>query len=282
MKFSELEHMLQSAAYHTMSKKKLIYSALVLLACSLFMIFGMSVSLFAGSWVSSGLYFVSFFLSLALVMALGVILIRYYHDEIKERDVTLKDLILNSWSTALGALSLFVPVVLGYLALWMAQGVFLVCASIPFLGQFVATIFSFVPFLLNLATLMLGMGVLYALFCLTPTLSLTNSFQQGQFSQVFRDALRMGFMRMLLFIASVVPLAVSLVLLGASFSMTMGMLSEQQAILDRVLQWFFIMVPFSALLAPAVIFFFNLATQTHVYIQRQTRQEVIEEPEKKA
>jgi len=270
MKFSEFEQMLHSAARHTISKKKIIYTALVLLACSLFMIFAMAVSLYTGSWVSSGLYFVPFFLSLSLLMALGVIVIRRYHDEIKERDVALKDLVLNSWSTVLGALSLFVPVILGYLALWMGQGIFLVCASIPFLGQFFATIFAFVPFLLNVATLLLGIGVLYLLFCVTPILSLTNLFQQGQFTQVFRQAIQMGFTRALFFVSALTPLLISLLILSMSFSMTMALLAEQQAILDRVLQWFFIMVPFSMLLSPAVIFFFNFATEAHVYIHKQS------------
>jgi hypothetical protein len=38
--------------------------------------------------------------------------------------------------------------------------------------------------------------------------------------------------------------------------------------LHIVLQWFFIMLPFTALLSPAVVFFFNFATEAHVFLKR--------------
>ncbi len=36
-------------------------------------------------------------------------------------------------------------------------------------------------------------------------------------------------------------------------------------------QWFFIMLPFAVLLAPAVIFFFNFAAECHVLICKKMR-----------
>ena len=39
-----------------------------------------------------------------------------------------------------------------------------------------------------------------------------------------------------------------------------------------VLQWFFIMIPFTAILSPAVVFFFNFSAEAHVLIQKNLRE----------
>ncbi|MES2123025.1 MAG: hypothetical protein V4492_09700, partial [Chlamydiota bacterium] len=38
------------------------------------------------------------------------------------------------------------------------------------------------------------------------------------------------------------------------------------------LQWFFIMLPFSALLTPALIFFFNFAAESHVLMLKKMQE----------
>jgi hypothetical protein len=43
--------------------------------------------------------------------------------------------------------------------------------------------------------------------------------------------------------------------------------------LQTVLKWFFIMLPFTAFLTPAVIFFFNFAAESHVLMQKQLKGE---------
>lgn len=266
MNFSDLEHMLHRAAAHTMSKKKLLYTSLALFLCGLVMIFGMSASLVFGSWLALSLNFVPLFISLALIMALGVILVQSYHNEVKKRDLEFKDLTMRSWSTMLGTLSLFIPVVVAYLALWMAQGVFLVCASIPFIGPFFAIIFAFIPFVLHLATLLLGLLSIYMLFCLTPALSFSTSWQHGNFFQTFKDSLKHGFTRLLLFIVAFIPLIVSFILLIISLKLTLMMFSQTPNEQEQVMQRFFLMLPFAILLAPSVIFFFNVASETYGYI----------------
>lgn len=268
MDFSDFEHIVQRAASHTMSKKKLIYTGLTLFFCGLVMVFGLSASLVFGSWLALSLNFVPLFVSLALIMGLGVILVRSYHDEIKKKEVEFRDLAMRSWSTILGTLSLFVPVVIAYLALWMAQGVFLVCTSIPFIGQFFAIIFAFIPFVLHLATLLLGVLSIYFLFCLTPTLSLGTSWQQGNFVQAFKESLKQGLTRLLLFVVAFFPLLVSFILLMTSLKMTTVMFTEMSNPEEAVMQRFFLMLPFALLLAPSVIFFFNVATETNVFIHK--------------
>lgn len=269
MNFSDFEHIVGRAASHTMAKKKLLYTGLALFFCGLVMVFGMSAGLAFGSWLALSLNFVPLFISLALLMSLGVILVRSYHDEIKKKEVVFKDLAIRSWTTIIGTLSLFIPVVLAYLALWMAQGMFLVCATIPFIGQFFTIVFAFIPFVLHLATLILGLLSFYFLFCLTPTLSFGVSWQQANLVQVFKDSVQQGFMRLLLFGVAFIPLLLSFVLLMASLKMTVLMFTQELGPEELVMQRLFLMLPFAWLLAPAVIFFFNVATEANILIHKK-------------
>ncbi len=282
MQFLDLEHIVERAAARTMSKKKLTYTGLTLFFCGLVMLFGMSASVAFGSWLSLSLNFVPLFVSLALIMALGVILVQSYSIEQKQHTVEMKDLALRSWPTILGTLSLFVPVVIAYLALWMAQGIFLVCTAIPFIGPFFAVVFAFIPFILHLATLVLGLMSIYFLFCLTPTLAHLGGLpgvlgqaarqeegSQGQelsFVRAFKESLTHGFTRMALFLLGLVPLIVCIILLGVSWKMTTMMFDPTSAE-ELVMQRFFLMLPFALLLAPAVIFFFNIAAETQAFVK---------------
>jgi hypothetical protein len=188
---------------------------------------------------------------------------------VKKKEVVFKDLAIRSWTTIVGTLSLFIPVVLAYLALWMAQGVFLVCAAIPFIGQFFAIVFAFIPFVLHLATLILGLLSIYFLFCLTPTLSFGVSWQQANFVQAFKDSLHQGFTRFLLFVVAFLPLLLSFILLATSLKMTLLMFTQDMGPDELVMQRLFLMLPFAWLLAPSVIFFFNVATETNVLIHKK-------------
>lgn len=268
MEFQDVEKIVQRASCYTMSKKKLIYTGLILFFCGLVMIFGMSAGLAFGSWLALSLNFVPLFVSIALLMALGVILVQSYNDEMKQKNVEIRDLAMRSWSTILGTLSLFIPVVIAYLALWMAQGVFLVCTAIPFIGSFFAVIFAFIPFMLHLATLLLGVTSIYFLFCLTPTFALVGTWREANLLSNFKQSMQQGFTRMILFIVGVAPLLACILLLGASWKMT-TMMFETVSPEELVMQRFFLMLPFALLLAPSVIFFFNVATETRAYITKE-------------
>lgn len=153
----------------------------------------------------------------------------------------------------------------------MLLGVFFLFKEIPGLGQVVTVILAFGPFLINLGSLLLCLLNLSMLFFLAPVIALrglnriqisqtlVNRFQKDVFSNLF-----LGFIGAL-------PLFFAVAILSLAAFMTGAICYNCDHPIYSVLQWFFIMIPFTALLSPAIIFFFNFAAESHVLIQREIR-----------
>jgi len=78
---------------------------------------------------------------------------------------------------------------------------------------------------------------------------------------------------LLLFIALVPLFVVMGVLLGSAF-LTGSLYDTSEKPVNTVLIWFFTMIPFTAILAPAVVFFFNFGAESHVMIMKKQRETV--------
>jgi hypothetical protein len=67
------------------------------------------------------------------------------------------------------------------------------------------------------------------------------------------------------------PLIVMVAFLVSAATLTGMALFVMERTWAISLQWFFIMIPFAALLTPAVIFFFNFAAESFVLLQRRAK-----------
>src|SRR5690606_7011375 len=119
------------ASNHTFCQSKLLFTFLVLAGCGLLVVFFRGLALHAGQWVLLSLTFLPIFLSAGVLFAMGILLIRVYHDEIKKRDFSYLEIVGKSWEILVGASYLSVPIILGYLVLWMVMGVFYLLREIP-------------------------------------------------------------------------------------------------------------------------------------------------------
>jgi MFS family permease len=269
MEFADLTEMTKRAAAFTLQKKKLAFTSIVLFFSGLILLFGMAVGISLGPWLSMSLFFIPLFITLGALMGLGVLLIRSYHDEVKQKDSSIKSILLNSWAQMLGAIALFVPIVLGYLCLWVLMGLFLLCSEIPIIGPVFAVLFAFIPFIMNVVVLAVILFAVYLLFSLTPTFALTNFWQDSQFVELVQKAVKRTSSLAILFVLGLVPFLFSFGLLLVASLMTMSFIAQDESQLQLVLQWFFIMLPFVLLLTPSVVFFFNMATEAHIYLQKK-------------
>ena len=95
---------------------------------------------------------------------MGILLIRMYHDEVKQRDVNFWNTLSRSWEVVIGASYFALPIIFSYLLLWMLMGIFVLLQDIPLFGEFFGTVLSFAPFLINLGTLVLCLLALAVLF----------------------------------------------------------------------------------------------------------------------
>lgn len=271
MGWNEIQRIFDRAALQTLDLRKLLFAFAVLATGGLLILFFRAIAMHTGTLIALSLAFMPFFLCAALLLAAGIILVRAYHDAVKKKRVSYREIFARSWPLMMGASYFSIPIILGYLVLWMLLGLFNLLKDIPYIGDFFAVVLVFGPFLLNVGSLLLCVLNIAMLFFLTPIVAL-RGINRLHVTQMLSRRFRMDiFTHLFLFVIALTPVLLTLGLLHLSLCLTgiAGFVSKG-AIQSQV-QWLFIMIPYTALLAPATVFFFNFATEAHVLMQSQLR-----------
>jgi len=269
MTLEEVQFIFNRALSLTFSKAKLLLAFVVLAFCGLLVVFFRGIAVDAGQWLSLSLTFVPIFICGGVLLSVGILLIRIYHDEIKQKEVSYKKTLGKSWEVVIGASYFSVPIILSYLLLWMVLGIFVLLSEIPGIGIFFGTVLSFGPFLVNLGTLVLLVLNIALLFFVAPIIAL-KGFNRIQVSRTLVRRFKNDiFSNLFLVTIAALPLLFVVGLLTLSAFLTGSLCFACVTPLHTVLFWFFTMIPFTALLSPAVVFFFNFAAEGHVLIQRK-------------
>ncbi|MBI5272789.1 MAG: hypothetical protein HY861_02260 [Chlamydiia bacterium] len=270
MNWSDLERAFSRAVTLSFSKKKLALAFPVLVFCGIFVVFCRAVAFETGEWVSMSFVFLPILLSSGILFALGILLIRMHHHEAKQLTLDFKKLMSHSAELIIGTSYLSIVPILIYLCLWIILGVFFLLKETPLLGNFFSVVLSFGPFLLIFSSLALCLFNLGLLFFGAPVVALQSPIRDSlarQISLVLRHRLLSG---LALFMLALLPtllvagaLCLAAILTNVSFSIAGRSLSV-------ALEWFFIMLPFAAILAPVVVFFFNFAAESYQLLQGST------------
>lgn len=265
--------MFNRALSFSINKKKFLLVFTILALCGVLTVFFRGLALEANEWVLMSLTFLPIFLCAGILLSLGIVLIRIYHDEIKKRDVSYSEILNKSWEIMIGASYFCIPIILSYLLLWMLLGVFFLLKEIPAVGPFFSAILAFGPFLINLGSLILCVLSLAILFFVTPIIAL-KGINRIQIAQILSKKLKDDiFSNIILALIATFPLWVIVGFLTLAAWMTGAICFACDSALHQILQWFFTMIPFTAVLTPAVIFFFNFAAESHVMMMKQGRKE---------
>lgn len=272
MHLQDIQFIFNRACLQTFEKRKLLSAFLIMALCGVLVVFFRGLSVNAGHWLLLSLTFLPFFLCAGILMSLGIILIRVYHDEIKKKEINYKTILSKSWEIVLGASYFSVPIILSYLLLWMLLGVFVLLREIPYAGEFFGAILAFAPFLINLFSLVLCLLSVSLLFFVTPIIALKGINRMQVSESLINRFNKDIFSNLLLAIISVLPAVCIVGLLILAGSMTQALCFTCENPISNVLEWFFIMIPFTAILAPAVVFFFNFAAESHVLILKETKE----------
>ncbi len=184
---SDLQKAFNRAFTYSCNLEKCFFTFASLLLCGLFFVFFQGIALHAPEWVSQGLRFFSLFLSTGIMLAAGILLIRTYHNAIKNREVSYRELVLNSWELLIRATYLVIPLICSYLILWVSLGIYLLLSKAPALGPLFNVIFSFIPFLLNFGALSLLVLSFILLFFLTPIFALKGGITYKVFNRSQKD-----------------------------------------------------------------------------------------------
>lgn len=275
MNLTDVSFAFNRALSKSFDRKKLLLTFVVLFLCGLLFIFFQGLAVGAGSWVGISMAFIPIFLSAGLLLSMGIILIRIYHDEIKGKEVIYRNVVGKSWEMVIGASYFSIPIILSYLLLWMLTGLFVLFEHVPLIGPLFSVFLAFAPFLLNLCSIVLCVLNISLLFFVTPALAFKGisavAISQGLMDRFKHDI----FLNLFLAVIAVLPLTAVLGILIFAGFMTGGAALPTNFPLFVVMRWFFIMIPFVAILSPAVVFFFNFAAESHVLLIKDAKQQAL-------
>lgn len=271
MTWHDLEKMFNRALSRSLTKEKVALVFPILALCGLLASISRTLSHGASEWIQMSLGFLPVFLCGALLLAVGIILTRIYHHEVKGRPIQYLRTIKQSSSLFVGIFYLTVPIVFAYLVLWMFLGLFYLLREIPAAGEFIGSVLSFGPFLLVLGSILLGLLTVLTLFYLTPAAALKSELRPQLFERVFAELGQNLFLAVSMPLIALFPTLIIGGLLSLSAIVTQIMYVESGHGLSIALKWLFMMVPFSAILTPAIIFFFNFSAETYVLMRKHRK-----------
>lgn len=269
--FQTFSFIFNRALAFTFSKKKLLLVFCLLALSGLLVVFFRGLALHAGEWVQLSLTFLPIFICTGILLSMGILLIRIYHDEVKQKEISYWSILSRSWEEAIAASYFTIPIILSYLLLWILLGIFVLLSEIPSVGEFFSAILAFGPFLINLGALVLCLLSLAILFFIAPLIALKGLEKGAIFQMALKRIERDPFANIILILIALLPLVVMITLLILAVWLTGSLCLDCHNSLQTVLKWFFIMLPFTAFLTPAVIFFFNFAAEAHVLMQKQVK-----------
>jgi len=110
---------------------------------------------------------------------------------------------------------------------------------------------------------------LFLLFFATPHIALNSRLKLKLAEDVYRRFSENLFSNLLLFLLGVVPLLLVVGLLSLAAFLTGVNFFINTETLAIALQWFFIMIPFCAILTPGILFFFNFAVESYALMQKK-------------
>jgi hypothetical protein len=219
--------------------------------------------------------FTPFFLCSGVLLATGIYLIRIYHDEVKKKTVSFRQTLNKSWEIMMGASYFAIPLILVYLLLWMLMGIFFLFREIPLIGEFFSVILVLGPYLINLGSLLLCILSVGMLFFVAPIIAL-KGFNRRQVAEVLAKRFKRDlFSNIVLIIVAVLPLLAVLGILVWAGILTDTVCFACDKPIYNVIQWFFMTIPFAVFLAPAIVFFFNFAAESHVLMVKASKEEKI-------
>lgn len=271
MTWKEVETIFNRALSYTFSRKKLLFTAPILIFCGLVSVCFRLLGAQGHGWLAISMKFMPLFFCSSVLLAAGIVLIRVYHHEVKGLPLSYRKTFQDSKNLMTDIAYLALPVVLIYLALWTLLGVFYLFKEIPIVGDALSIVLSFGPFLLLLGSFLLSVFCVAFLFFVTPSVSLKSSVHVDILKGAWQRLAFNPFTNVALLLLSLLPGALIATLMTMAARMTGKNFVAAGTPMAIGLQWFFIMIPFSALLAPAVVFFFNFAVESHVLMVKKMK-----------
>lgn len=269
MTFKELELIFNRSIRFSFARKKFFLVTPILFVAGLLVIFCREMASGSSEWVVLSLSFLPIFLSAGLLIAMGVLLSRAYHNEVKGIYVSYKLILSQSWDLIIGISYLTFPLLIAYLVMWLAMGLFYLIREIPALGDFLSVVLVFAPFLILFGSIALSVFTVFLLFFCTPHIAFKSYDRFRLIEGLLVRFISSIFANVYLFILSLIPLGLSMVLLSATTTLTGYAFQTPIGSTAATFQQIFMLLPISMILTPGVIFFFNFALESYVFLEKK-------------
>ncbi len=227
----------------------------------IFLFFGTLAASSAG-WLKATLGLLPLFLSVGLFCSLGVILVKLYDDELQRKKSTLLSVAKDSLQLLLGTSYITIPLFVLFIVLWIFLGLYQLLSYTPLFGSFIGVTLSFVPFLIYVALFLILAISVITLFYLVPPVAINGWEGREIIKQKLTEILVDPFNHGKYLLIALIPPTISLFILLWSARMAKLHFKEVEIDLFAV-QWVIVLIPFAALLAPSVLFFFNFAHEIY-------------------
>ncbi|MDF2578176.1 MAG: Conserved putative rane protein [Chlamydiales bacterium] len=269
MNLQKLVFIFNRALKNCFNKEKYFLTCACLLVCGTIVAFCRGFAIAAGPWAEVGLSFLPFFICGCIWAPIGILLIRLYHDSVKNKETTITDTLIRSWQVMLNSSYLFLPLIIIHCMLWIILGLFFFIKSIPFIGEGISILLASGPFILILLMIVLSLVPLLALFFVVPVLALKEKEIPKVLELVWSRVIKDPSTQFFLFFIGCTPLLLIVLLLLITSLVSGATYLTSEGVLSVTFQWFCSMFPFVVLLAPTIIFFFNFAAESHVITNKE-------------
>lgn len=273
MSFEQFEGQFNRAFLLSFKLKRLLFLFIALAICGLIAIFFRTLAIYSGPWMAMNLCYLPLLIGTAILMASGVILVRAYPDEIKDGGVSYREMMSHSWQRMLVGSYFALPLILAYIILWLFLGIFVLLSYIPSVGPFFAALLAFVPFLINCAILSLCVLAICLLFFILPRFSLGNINPRLLPEMFFHNFWKNPLQHLALLTVGIIPAILVFCFLSYATCMTIRALNLPWGSLHEALMMLMILIPFLGILTPAVLFFFNFATEAYQLLKKGDQSE---------
>jgi len=272
MFWTSVERAIYRAFFFSYSKKNFLLTFPALVLCGSLVVFCWTFAQSANAWIAMNLIFLPLFLSTALLLALGSMLVKVYYMEVKGLSLNLKRLLSGCTDLMLKTSFLCIPPLLIYLLLWVVLGFFFLLKAIPGVGSFFSVIFSFAPFFLIFGSLLLLLLSLGLLFFVPPLAAFKKLKRIALVKKALETFKQHPLKAIFCLLIALLPTVFLCLLLGISAHFTNISFSLSSNPLALGMSWFFMMIPFAFILSFGVNFFFHFAFESFLLLQSQQQE----------
>ncbi|MCH9625855.1 MAG: hypothetical protein S4CHLAM123_10390 [Chlamydiales bacterium] len=265
MTLSHLTQMFNRSIKGALDLKKIILLFVMLFCVGVFYLITQAFAHFATDWLGMFFNMLSIVFAIGVMLFAGGILTKLYFNKDMSSSLQPNTLFRSSWGIFLRSAYIALGFLAVFLSIWLATGVFWFLNAIPYFGYLMSTVFVFGPFFLNLIALLVCFAALFVLFFCTPFLA---SEEPLEHRSLLAQLKKNYFSNALFLVIAVVPVWIVFSFVLKATRMTVEVYGAEMHFFGSLVQVFFIMLPFLAVLTPALIFFFNFAAEASVMIQQ--------------